>query len=336
MNAQIGLTPRQKAAVIVRLLLGDDEAIGLDKIDDKNQTLLAEEMARMQVVNRSTRDAVIDEFCTSLEDVGVVFPGDIDGTIAILENKFSNDTTDRLKRFAIVSGRADPWERVISLPQQDLQKLADSEAAELVAVMLSKLPVDVATNLFAGLPREKARVVAQTMAMTEELKPDALLRIGRVLALAADALPSQAIEEPTSERMGEILNFAAADLRDDVLEALDSEDQDFADRVRRAIFIFAHMPKRILVRDIPRIVRDIDQPVLIRALAGKTDEDRAAADYILSNMSQRMADGLREEIEALGDIKAKAVEEAGAEVVSVIRRLVAEGEITLKPLEVED
>lgn len=336
MNAQIGLTSRQKAAVIVRLLLGDDEAIGLDKIDDESQTLLAEEMACMQIINRSTRDAVIDEFCTSLEDVGVIFPGNIDGTIAILENKLSHDTTDRLRRFAIVSGRADPWERLISLSQEDLQKLADSEAAELVAVMLSKLPVGVATKLFAELPREKARIVAQTMAMTEELNPPALQRIGRVLALAADALPSQAIEEPTSERMGEILNFAAADLRDEVLEALDDEDQDFADRVRRAIFIFAHIPKRIMERDISRIVRDVDQSVLIRALAAKTEEDQAAAKFILSNLSQRMADGLREEIEALGNIKAKAVEEAGAEVVTAIRRLVADGDIKLKSLEGDD
>jgi len=151
-----------------------------------------------------------------------------------------------------------------------------------------------------------------------------------VLLQAAEALPKPAIATPATDRMGAILNFATADLRDDVLGALDERDVEFADGVRKAIFIFAHIPARIEPRDVPKIVRELDQATLVRALAAPSEADAMAADFILSNLSQRMSDGLREEREALGKPRAKDVEEAMTEVVSAIRRLQEDGQLVLK------
>lgn len=329
MNAQIGLSPRQKAAIIVRLLLDDDSELNLEGFDSERQTLLAEEMAGMELIDRHTRDAVISEFCDSLEAVGVTFPGDLNGTLEILADRLSKDATDRLRRLVMMSGRGDPWSRVTGLPQEDIQSLANSEAVELVAVMLSKLTVSQASKTFSALERDRAQMVAQAMALTRDISPQALQRIGLVLAQAADALPHPGMETPASDRMGDILNFASADLRDDVLELLDREDTDFAEDVRRAIFIFAHIPERIDPRDIPRIVRAVDQQVLVRALAQKSEQEVAAAEFILKNLSQRMADGLREEAEALTSLRPKDAEDAGNEVVAVIRRLQMDEELTL-------
>jgi flagellar motor switch protein FliG len=114
-----------------------------------------------------------------------------------------------------------------------------------------------------------------------------------------------------------------------VLNSLDTHDADFAGNVRKAIFIFAHIPARILPRDVPRIVREVEQPVLVRALAAQDEADAAAAEFILSNLSQRMSDGLREERNDLGKLRASDIEEAMTEVVSAIRRLEEAGEITL-------
>ena len=94
------LSQRQKAAVIVRLLLDDDEASGLARLDSDSQTLVAEEMARMELVDRDTRDAVITEFCDRLESVGVTFPGNLDGTLAMLGARLSEDSVDRLRRLS--------------------------------------------------------------------------------------------------------------------------------------------------------------------------------------------------------------------------------------------
>lgn len=330
MTSQTGLNQRQKAAVIVRLLLDDDEVAGLDRLDSGAQTLLAQEMAGMELIDRATRDAVITEFCDRLESVGVTFPGGLDGTLAMLGQRLSEDSTDALRRTAAITGQSDPWARLCALPKESLIALANAESVELVALMLSKLPVEAASATFLALPRERARVVAQAMSMTSGVTPAALKRVGLVLLQAAEALPKPAIATPATDRMGAILNFATADLRDDVLGALDERDVEFADGVRKAIFIFAHIPARIEPRDVPKIVRELDQATLVRALAAPSEADAMAADFILSNLSQRMSDGLREEREALGKPRAKDVEEAMTEVVSAIRRLQEDGQLVLK------
>jgi flagellar motor switch protein FliG len=329
MTIKTGLNQRQKAAVIVRLLLDDESASGLSRLNSESQTLLAEEMAGMELIDRHTRDAIITEFCDRLESVGVTFPGDLDGTLAMLGAQLSEDSTDRLRRRAVVLGRGDPWPRIAALPASAVTALANSEAVEMVALMLSKLPVERASELFVGLPRQRARAIAQAMSMTAGVTPESLHRVGVILLQAAEALPRPAISTPATDRMGAILNFATADLRDDVLDSLDRHDADFAGSVRKAIFIFAHIPARVLPRDVPRIIREVDQPILVRALAAQGEAEAAAADFILSNLSQRMSDGLREERNDLGKLRASDIEEAMTEVVSAIRRLEEAGEITL-------
>jgi flagellar motor switch protein FliG len=101
--------------------------------------------------------------------------------------------------------------------------------------------------------------------------------------------------------------------------------------VRRAIFTFEHIPARIKPADIPRIVREVDQPVLVKALSGAMAGDlAAAADYILDNMGERMADALREEITEAGTVRARDADTAMREVINAIRRLEAAEEITLQ------
>lgn len=336
MNMQAALNQRQKAAVIVRLLLDDDEAFGLDRLDSDSQTLLAEAMAGMELVDRRTRDAIIDEFCDRLDAVGVTFPGDIDGTLRILGEKLSLDSTDRLRRLAAMTGRGDPWARVAALPAKAILSLAASEPVEIVALMLSKLPVGRASEAFTSLEPQRAQAVAQAMAMTGGVSAQALHRVGLILLQTAEALPKPAIDSPAADRVGALLNFASPDLRDSVLAALDSADQTFAGHVRKAIFLFAHIPARIQPRDIPRILREVEQPVLIRALLAQDEANAASAQFILSNLSQRMADNLREEMEAAGKVSAKDSEEAMSEIVATIRRLEEAGELALILPETEE
>lgn len=332
MAVQAGLSPRQKAAIIVRLLLDDDDdGVTLDNLNGERQALLFQEMAGMELIDRQTRDDVIAEFCDHLESVGVTFPGDLDGTLEIMSDRLSKDSSDRLRRLVMMSGNGDPWPRILELSQEDVQSLADSESIELVAVMLSKLPVEQAAKTYTAMDPERARQLAQAMAMTRDISPQALRRVGMVLAQAADALPRPAIEIKAHERMGDMLNFANADLRDNVLELLDQQDREFALDVRRAIFVFAHIPKRVEPKDVPRIVRDMNQQVLIRALSQTTPEEAAAAEFMLTNLSQRMSENLRDEIASLGSVTPQDAEAATNEVVVLIRRLAAEGELTLIP-----
>ena len=112
------LTARQKAAIIVRLILAEGEDMDLARLPSGLQTDLAQEMALMGLIDRDTRNAVIAEFCDTLS-IGLSFPGDIDGTLELLDGHLSPGTTDRLRRMAALNGGGDPWDRIAALSGQE-------------------------------------------------------------------------------------------------------------------------------------------------------------------------------------------------------------------------
>ena len=114
--------------------------------------------------------------------------------------------------------------------------------------------------------------------------------------------------------------------------AVSSSFAAFAEQVRRAIFTFVHLPARLAARDVPKLIRIIEQPVLVTALAASLGQPalEAASDFLLANMSQRMAQGLREEMATRGKVKDKEAEAAMSAIVTAIRQLEAAGEIVLQ------
>ncbi len=202
--------------------------------------------------------------------------------------------------------------------------------------MLSKLAVSKAAELLGKLPGERARRIVYAMSLTGNVDPETVRRIGQSMASQLDAQPAKAFDTGPVERVGAILNYAAASTRDDVLVGLDAEDKSFADQVRRAIFTYTNIPKRVDARDIPKVIRNIDQVVLVKALAAAKGEDVTSTEFILANMSQRMAASLREEMENLGKVKDKDGEEAMGVVVAQIREMEAAGELFLVAGEDED
>lgn len=336
MMLEPALTPRQKAAVIVRLLLADGEHLSLERLPPAAQAALAHEMALMGMVDRLTRDRVVEEFCESLEQVGLTFPGSLDGTLDILGSTISRDITDRLRRKAAIAGHSDPWERISAMPARQLAELALAEATEVAAVMFSKLPVPKAAEAFGIMPPERARQIAYAMSMTGGIELSALRRIGMALLQAAEALTVPALDGGPVEKVGAILNFTPSGTRDEVLTGLDQDDADFASEVRKAIFTWANIPKRIDPRDIPRIAREVDQAALVRAIAGARDANLATAEFILASMSSRMADALREEVGGLARVTEKEAEDAMTEVVTTIRRMEEAGDLFLIAGEAED
>ena len=327
--ATAALTPRQKAAVVVRLMLADGADMDLSSLPPDLQALLAQEMSGMEVVDRDTCNAVVTEFCDRLEEVGVTFPGSIDGTLEFLGAHLSTDTTNRLRRLAALNGSSDPWDRVAALPPPQLAQLARAEAVEVAAVMFARLPVNRASEVFGLLDPDHARQIAYAMSLTGGIEAPALRRIGLALIRAIDALPQPAIEAQPVEKVGAMLNVAPAATRDTVLAGLDQDDSDFAGRVRKAIFTWANIPRRIDPRDISRIVREVDAVTLSKAMAGAKGENALTVEFILTGLSSRLAESMREDMTNLGKITAKDAEDAMNEVVGVIRRMEQAGELFL-------
>lgn len=332
-----GLSQKEKAAVIVRLLLAEGVAPPLASLPEHMQAALTEQIAAMRLVDRTTLAQVVEEFVNELEQVGLAFPGGIEAALQALDGHISAQAASRLRRLAGASGKVDPWERIVPLPVDRLLPLLEAESTEVAAVLLSKLPVARAADLLGRLPGDRARRVAHAMALTGNINPETVRRIGLALAAQIEAEPVKAFETGPEARVGAILNVAPAATRAVVLEGLEADDAAFAAKVKKAIFTFAHIPARLQGRDVARVVRAIDQAVLVTALAGATEPgDRAAADHILANMSQRLAQALREEMAERGRIRPRDAEDAQAAVVDAIRTLEAQGEIALRQDEDED
>ncbi|AMY69894.1 flagellar motor switch protein FliG [Frigidibacter mobilis] len=323
------LTGPQKVAIIVRLLLSEGAELPLTRLPDHLQAEITQEIGRMRSVNRATLEAVVQEFVDRVESIGLSFPGGLDGALSLLDGHLSPATSSRLRRMAGASGNSDPWERIAGLEADRLLPVLEEESTEIGAVLLSKLAVSKAADLLGRLPGDKARRIAYAVSLTGNVDPGTVRRIGLSLASQLDAQPAKAFDTGPVERVGAILNYAAATTRDEVLTGLDEVDAGFAEQVRRAIFTFTNIPVRIDARDIPKVIRNVDQAVLVTALAGARDTDLAAAEFILANMSQRMAASLRDEMANLGKVKDKDAEAAMATVVTAIREMEAAGEIFL-------
>lgn len=325
------LAPRQKAAVIVRYLLTEGTSLPLSSLPEHMQAALAEQMGQMRLIDRATLDDVVTEFLAELESVGLAFPGGIEGALTMMDGHISQSAAQRLRRMSSTSSKVDPWERITALPPDRLLPILVNEAVEVGAVMLSKLPVGKAAELLGKLPGERARRVAYAVSMTGNVDPETVRRIGAALLAELDNQPPRAFDQGPVERVGAILNVSPSLTRDDVLQGLEAEDAAFAAEVRKAIFTFVHIPARLNPRDAPKITRLVDQPMLVSALAAATGKPglEEAAEFILSNISQRLAQGLREEMGARGRVKDKDAEEAMTAIIAAIRTLEATGEITL-------
>ena len=324
------LSNRQKAAVVVRLLLNEGADIPLEELPDELQEKLTHQLGQMGLVDRVTLASVAHEFAEALDSIGLSFPHGLASALDAVSDRIAPATAARLRKEAGVRQIGDPWQRLREVQTEDLAAMAQAESTEIAAVMLSKLDTAKAAQLLGHLPGPVARRITYAVSKTANITPEAVERIGWSLASQLDQRPDTAFSDGPGARVGAILNQSAAATRDGLLTALDEEDTDFAAVVRRSIFTFAHIPSRILPRDVPAILRGVDQADLVTALAGASvEDDRAAVDFLLSNMSTRMADNLREEITERGKVKLSEAEDAMTLIVGAIRALVDEGTITL-------
>jgi len=327
------LTGQQKAAILVRLLLVEGADLNLSALPEGMQADLTEQMARMRLVDRDTLMAVVAEFVETLEQVGLSFPDGIEGALQALGGRLSPGAAGRLRQIARATGHADPWDRIAATESEVLIDLLGPESTEVAAVVLSKLPVARAAELLGRMPGERARRVAYAVSQTEGIAPSTVARIGAALAAELDRRPPPAFVSAPAARVGAILNSAEAGLRDSLLEGLEAENAEFAEGVRKSIFTFGHIADRLTPVDVPKLLREVDQPTMITALAAALPQVGspvgASAEFLLANMSQRMAATLRDEIEGRGRVKPRDGEAAMSAVVSAIRTLSDAGEITL-------
>jgi flagellar motor switch protein FliG len=325
------LTSQQKAAVIVRLLLGQQVSPGLDRLSPEMQARLARAMASLGPISRATLAQVVGEFTARLDGMAMAGPNGLQAALALLEPHISPIARDGLRAEAEAGDPTDPWTRLSAMEAERLRPLLLSESAEVAAILLSKLGVAKAAALLADLPGDRAQVVAHAVALTATVTPQMVDRIGAHLLRQMQDDPEPAFRASPVDRIGAILNSVGAELREALLGGLETRDAGLAGDVRRAIFTFEHIPKRVEPTDVPRILRRVEPDAVTRALAAAFATAPLSAEFLLENMSRRLAEQMRDEAETLGTPRPDEGETAMAEVVTAIRALEEEGEIRLIP-----
>jgi flagellar motor switch protein FliG len=333
------LPGRRKAAIIVQMCLSEGVKPPVDLLPEELQVELTRELGHLSLVDRQTLLTVAEEFANDLEGVGLAPPTGLDAALAAVGSHLSPAALSRLRVEAARARGLDPWSALLALEPSTIAPILRAESVEVAAVLLSKLPVPKAAATLGLLPGDVARRIAHAVSRTAQVLPETVARIGRALAADYCGVPVPAFAHPPVERLGAILNEAQQTTRDDLLEGLVDIDPTFAEGVRRAIFTFRHIPLRLRPVDIPRVLRGLDQPKLVTALAAAAatgGEDAAAATFILANISQRLAETLREEMGERGRIRRQDGEEAMSAFVAAIRSAEQSGEVSLIPVEEED
>lgn len=334
------LSRRRKAAMIVQMLIGDGGQLSLAQLPEPLQELLAHELGAIRLVDRQTVSAVAEEFLGAVDAIGLSAAGTQDGAIMALADHLSPALADRLRKQTEGVRNGDHWPIVAALPNERIVAIMVAESIEVCAITLSKLNVSKAADVLGLTPGDRARRISLAMSKTAQTSPEAVRTIGTSLAEDYGHVPVLAFDKAPVQRLGAILNATPSEMRDDVLEGLGSEDPEFATHVRKAIFTFKDIVERVKPLDVPNCIRAVPGDVLTTAIAAGLAGDaplQASAEFILANVSQRMATQIREDAEERGAVKKADAEIAMAAVTTAIRELVDEGTVSfLDPDAVEN
>ncbi|MEM7487666.1 MAG: FliG C-terminal domain-containing protein [Pseudomonadota bacterium] len=325
------LTRRQKAAVIVHLLISGGVDPGLRDLPPAQQRRIVVDMMALRFVDRATLAATVAEFAAELDDIGLHFPREPGRLLAALDGQLSLETVEELMADMAADAGTDapgPWAQITALDTPAILDLLAEESDEVAAIVLSKLSPQRAADLLAEMAEDRRENIALAFGRTESVTPAAVARIGLALGLQSAVAPENAFEDGPIGRVGAILNAAVSGIRNEVLERIDAVDPEFGARVRAAIFTFENVPDRIDPRDLPRILRGLDNSQTVALLGGAPDSAKDAVEFVLSNISSRLADQIRDEIDERGKIPTEEAEAAMSAFVAEVRRLEEEGELT--------
>lgn len=330
------LSGTQKAAIIVRVLLAEGVEFPFGNIPAQDQTQMTRALASLRLIDRPTMCAVVAEFVEMLEQVGLSFPENIEDALKLLDGKLDAQATRQLRALARGGDGDDPWSEVELAETADLIRILQQESTVVGAVVLSKLSTERAAALLSALPRDIAQTLALAVVRTETIAPDAVARIGAALADQVRDKPARAFTVPSTRRVGEILNSTAASLRDQLLVGFEQSDQGFATAVRKAIFTFQDIPARVPPREVSALVRALSEDDLRLVIAAQDPDSTATLDFILENMSKRLAEGLREDAAALPRPSPKALDAAQSRIAATVRSLADAGTLALITPEEEE
>ncbi len=331
------LSQRQKAAIIVKLLVGGGVSLEELELDADAIWKITKAMTGLGVVDKDIVDGVTAEFILEMERMGLVFERDIDGSLKAMEDQITAETLNKVKARQSGSAEANAWDYISKTDPEVLALRIAAENPRVGAVILSKLTPSKSAEIVSQIATDAAEGILAAISKTTDVMPNIVSRIGIALADSLrDKGSAGAFEDSAAARIGAILNMSAGQFRDEILGGIEKKDPESASQIRRLMFTFEDIPSRITGRDISKILRGVDDETLVAALSGAASTAPAVKEFILSNISSRLAEQIEESISERGTVKTKDADAAMTQVVVAIKELESAGEITLIEPEEEE
>ena len=219
-----------------------------------------------------------------------------------------------------------PFEFVRKADPAQLLNFIQKEHPQTIALILAYLKPQQAAVVLASLPQDKQADVARRIAVMDRTSPEVIKEVERILEKNLSSLVTEDFTAAGGvQAIVNILNTVDRGTEKYIMETLEIEDTDLAEEIRKRMFVFEDI-LTLDNRSIQRFLREVDNNLLAVALKGATEEVQKV---IYSNMSKRLAEMIREDIEYMGPVRLKDVEEAQQKIVNIIRKLEDAGEIII-------
>ena len=328
MAAPKKLTGRQKAAAIL-IMLGPEVASKVIKEIEDPQIVeaLAMEMARMREVSSDVARSVLDEFESLLRARDAIASGGIKYAQKVLEEAFGPEIARRIIEKLTSAVPKKPFESLESVDPSQLINFIQNEHPQVIALILAYLKPEKAATLLSALDSAKQVEVVKRLAVMDRTSPEILHEIEQVLQeKLSEVITADYTMVGGFDAAAQLLNNVDRSVEKMVMEKLEQTDPEVAQEIRKRMFVFEDI---IYVDDrgLQRALREIKLEDL--ALALKKVEDERVKEKFLNNMPKRMQKRLLEEMEYMGPVRLKDVQDAQQRIINIIRRLEEEGEIVI-------
>lgn len=323
---QGGFSGRQKAAILL-ISLGPEVSAQIFKhLREEEIEQLTLEIANVRKVDNMDKENIMSEFhqiCVAQEYIS---QGGITYAREILEKALGESKAMEVIGRLTATLQVRPFDFARKAEASQILNFIQNENSQTIALVLSYLAAEQSSQILSSLPQEKQAEVARRIALMDSTSPEVISQVERILEQKLSATVTQDYTTAGGiESIVQILNGVDRGTERTILDALEIQDPELAEEIKKRMFVFEDIVN-IDNRSIQRIIRDIENADLQLALKVASEEVREA---IFRNMSKRMAETFKEEMEYMGPVRLRDVEEAQTRIVSTIRRLEESGEIII-------
>ena len=316
----------QKAAILL-ITLGPEKASSIfQHLKEDEIESLTLEIANTRSVSPSDKDEVLEEFYQVCLAQQYIAEGGIGYAKELLEKALGEEKAQGVISKLTASLQVRPFEFVRKTEPSQLLNFIQDEHPQTIAMILSYLSSGQAAMILGALPPEKQADVAKRIAQMDRTSPDVIKQVEKVLERKLSSLVNQDYTIVGGvDAIVSILNSVDRGTEKHIMETLEVEEPELADEIRKKMFVFEDILS-LDDRAIQRVLRDVDNSDLALALKGATEE---VQNIILNNLSSRLAVMIKEDMEFMGPVRMKDVEEAQQKIVNIIRKLEDSAEIVI-------